>query len=171
VLSRKLELDRDRSVATLERNTEALKGENLRLQLQVEEERKARLTLQSKLARRSLSVEQIDELIGFLKRYAGSRVVIERIGDDEAAALESQITEAFRAADWNVTRTGFTVGAPPPYGVIVKWSSARPAPAGPHLLALLRKFSLDATGRVFSPSDVEGLYVEVGLRPTPDIGR
>ena len=53
---------------------EDLKGQNLRLGVQFEEEQKARLNLQGKLAGRVLSDVQRNQMIELLRPYAGQKI-------------------------------------------------------------------------------------------------
>ena len=123
----------------------------------------ALLELQNRLAHRSLTAEQEVRLISLLKPYAGTRIVVRKLGDDEASAFAEDVLSVLAKAGWAVQLNSIGSMSPPPYGVRCGLNPKLAASAALRALckelpgvSLFEEPNLDAAGSLL-----------IGLRNTP----
>jgi hypothetical protein len=154
-----------------------LRKDNLKLSIELEQEKRLRAETQEKLAgqtsqpappvpaasdapARTLTSEQEEVLAKAMIGFAGKRVTIVELAEPEAAALARRITPALEKAQWSVFVTRVGGLAPPQYGIIC--AHAPNDAAGAALVSMLRSFNLIVYDR---NEKIEQMQIIVGLKP------
>lgn len=125
-----------------------------------EQERLARVKIEERLAPRRIGPKEHSAFVAALEPFAGSTVVITKLGDFEAARFGDDLVSVLKEAGWNVQVNLAGMISPPVYGLqgLVNEES----PAGKALLAVLRSLggSFEA-----APNSPLLARIVVGLKP------
>lgn len=160
------------SAAKADENAQIVKRSNLVLQTELERERTARLKLESKLAPRHLSAEDMKAIVEAIKPYAGQKVdVFVPLGDTEAKVYAADFVKSFRDAGWNAgANDGISQAAyiGTPRGLILQVSQAdasSPPASVIHLGEALRSLGLLRDGESDPQLAAGGIRLIVGSKP------
>lgn len=91
--------------AEARRQTANIQSENIKLQINLEKERMARLLLESQITPRRLSYIQKSALIQELKRFAGQSIRIISPQNSESNGFAIDFVEVFKKSNWHVIDT------------------------------------------------------------------
>jgi len=82
---------------------ERLRQENLKLSIKLEEERKARLELEQKLAPRILTAKQAEMIAEHLRKFPSAEVGVTAVmNQDESISYAFQLAAAIRKGNWKI---------------------------------------------------------------------
>jgi hypothetical protein len=150
-----------------------LRKDNLKLSLELEQEKRLRVETQEKLAQsqinptapvnasaRILTGEQQETLTKTMNGFPGKRITMIELADPEAAALARQIAPALEKAQWSVFVTRVGGLAPAQYGIICAHSPNDAAAAA--LVSMMRSLDLIVYER---NENIDQMQIIVGLRP------
>ena len=144
--------------------TERLKNDNLKLSLQLEAEKSARLKIESGLASRNVSNVKKPMLIDELKKIDPKPIIqIQRlVGDTETKRFGDQLIECFNSA--GIRSTDFTIGMSPgfPDGVTIVSSDL---PESNKLVAALQAVGFSPVVKHGATPPGFSAVVLIGLKP------
>lgn len=80
-------------------------------------ERLARIRIEERLAARRIEAEELHSLADCLKPYAGTTVIVTKIGDLEASQFADDLIKMFSEAKWRVQMKYVGTMSPPVYGL------------------------------------------------------
>lgn len=139
---------------------------NIKLGIELEKERQARLELARKSAPRVLTGKQTEALIESLRPYQNHFISVTKVGVEEAGDYADSIYSALKQANWRVERRYRAPYEPPPTprGVICR-SSAHPDGAIKALKATFEKIGIPLTWEEVKAQSNEYVEIVVGVKP------
>lgn len=163
--------------ATANENTEALKKENLKLAIQLEQEQQERLKLARRVGPRIITPEEKKFIVSALRSYPNQKITVNLLAshDPEAKSFSEQLINTLKEAGWNVIRgnEGFPISPSPPfYGVYCRVFQ-RPSPSVRAFISMLTKLDIDHEVQHLEPARIGDAYLDItiGLKraydPTP----
>ncbi|MGH9491966.1 MAG: hypothetical protein ACRD2K_00565 [Terriglobales bacterium] len=147
--------------AEARKEQEKLKQENLKLAIK-------HAALRKVLANRRLTASQAETLGRALSSFAGTRIILIRLGDDEAGTFADDILRVFESAGWRVEVSRVGSLSPPRYGVILELPpEARGNAAIDRLFRALAAIPIEV--RVVDVAAGSQATLVIALKPTPRI--
>jgi hypothetical protein len=135
-----------------------LEGETERLRSQ-------NLEIQRKISPRFLTTVERETILEGIHRFPGHQIIIDRLGDAEAALYGDSIINVFEQARWAIQRNNIGVFLPPTYGIVCR-ISLHPDAAVQAVLEAFRKAKIDITLQDVpaAPQD-SWIDILIGLKP------
>lgn len=154
--------------ANANKRTEELKAENLKLAVELERNRLARLEIERRVGPRYISPEEKETIISVLRPYAGQRIIIRVVSrDPEVQSFAADMNAALKGAGWQVTLDNSSVQQNPiPYGIRCLISK-QPSDSVLAFLSTLKKLTIDFTEqRLVEATDIpdDYLIIHIGLK-------
>lgn len=147
----------------IELHAEELRKENLQLGLRLEEEKRARLEIERRLAPRFLTSTEEKLVSNAISPFAGHIISVTKLGEAEAGAYAVQIINILKASKWKVIENFVGIMSPPPYNVICE-ISARPDTAVQTLISAFQKAGVQIDLRQSQTASPETIKILVGLK-------
>jgi hypothetical protein len=147
--------------ATANERAEELKAENLKLGLQLEKERQARLLIERRLAPRFLSLDMQRIIAEAIRPYVGHEIKVAGIGDPESELYADQFARLLDASKWKVEKIHGALLGPPQYGIFLV-TSEKPDQAVQALVAAMKKAGIKFKPQIDKRLTSEGVILRVG---------
>jgi hypothetical protein len=132
-----------------------------------EREHLARMKIEERLSGRRVSLEKHDEMVGILKPFQGSMVIVAGLyGIEESKVYAIDIVNTLRDAGWQATLDLSQTSSNPPIGIVCKPDVSKPA--GQALKSALQKLpNVKIIPTQLNDTKNAGGTIVVGLRPPP----
>jgi len=82
-----------------------------------EQERLERIKIEERLASRRISKSKKEEIVKLLTPFAGARITLQKIGDDEATEFANDLISVLKESHWTVDLSIMGMISPPKYGL------------------------------------------------------
>jgi hypothetical protein len=147
--------------ANANQRTEELRSDNLKLGLQLENERIARLDIERRLADRFISDKERQIIAEAIEPFRLHSIMITAIGNPESELYAKQLIALFAGAGWRVdTHVGSLMG-PPQYGLFLLVPK-EPGKAAQALISALNKAGIIFKQQIDDRLTPEGIELRVG---------
>ena len=143
-----------------------IKAENLKLAIRWEEERKARLELERRLADRFLTSDQERIISNAIRPHVGQKISVAIVKTDEAKSYGDQLIKLLGDSKWVVSLYYEGFASPPPSGIILR-ISPQASTAVQSLISAFEKAGIKPMLLKYPSQSADSVQLIVGAKPTP----